>query len=114
MSATITQEISKDLLSTLLSDDTFWPAEPNSVQETGLSEAFVESLVCKFLGRTGTSSGRKIADALCLPFGVIESLLATLHHHCRPGSSCCHNRISRSLREHCLKPRQNGFRAVVC
>ncbi len=78
MSATITQEISKDLLSTLLSDDTFWPAEPSSVKETGLSEAFVESLVCKFLGRIGTSSGRKIADALCLPFGVIESLLATL------------------------------------
>ncbi|MBC8872123.1 MAG: AAA family ATPase [Planctomycetes bacterium] len=78
MSATITQEISKELLSTLLSDDTFWPTEPRSMKETGLSEGFIESLVCKFLGHTGTSSGRRIADALCLPFGVIESLLASL------------------------------------
>jgi len=78
MSATITQEISKELLSTLLSDDTFWPAEPRSMKETGLSEGFIESLVCKFLGHTGTSSGRRMAEALCLPFGVIESLLASL------------------------------------
>jgi len=78
MSATITQEISKELLSTLLSDDTFWPAEPRSMKETGLNEAFVESLVCKFLGHAGTSSGRRMADTLCLPFGVIEDLLASL------------------------------------
>jgi len=78
MSATNTQEISEDVLSTLLSDDAYWPAEPRSLKETGLSEAFVESLVCKYLGVMGTSSGRKTAEALCLPFGIIESLLGSL------------------------------------
>jgi len=78
MSVTQTQEISKDLLSTLLSDDVFWPTEPRSMREMGLSESFVETLVSKFLALTGTSSGRRVAEELCLPFGLVEELLGTL------------------------------------
>lgn len=78
MLTTDTQEIEEGLLASLLSDESFWPAEPRSLEETGLSESLIESLLCKFLMVTGTSSGRNIAEALCLPFGVIESLVGTL------------------------------------
>ena len=60
------------LLSALGLDDDFRPAEPQSLEETGLSEAILEGLICKYLLGVGSESGRRIADVLCLPFGVIE------------------------------------------
>lgn len=78
MTTTLTQEIDQGLLSTLLSDDAFWPSDPRSVEETGLSESMIESLICKFLAVTGTSSGRNVADNLCLPFGIVEQFFGTL------------------------------------
>src|SRR5262249_39133792 len=62
----------------LLSEDTFWPSEPQSLAETGLTEAFVEGLVCKFLLTSGTASGRRVSESICLPFAVVDSLLGTL------------------------------------
>ena len=43
MLVTETQEIDKGLLSSLLSDETFWPSEPRTIEETGLSESLIES-----------------------------------------------------------------------
>ena len=78
MSVTKTQELDVGQLGTLLSDDTFWPSEPQSLKETGLSEAYVEGLTCKLLLTKGTASGRSVADSLCLPYAIIDGLFGTL------------------------------------
>ncbi len=72
------QDSRESLLSSLLSDDAFRPAEPPSLEEAGLPASLVESLVCKYLSVVGTASGRAIADHLCLPFGMLESVFHDL------------------------------------
>ncbi len=74
MTTSTVEDVREDLLATLLSDDAFRPSEPRSLEEAGLNGAFVESLVCKYLAIVGHSSGRAIANHLCLPFGILESL----------------------------------------
>jgi hypothetical protein len=66
------------LLASLLPDDVFYPAEPQSLDETGVSPVVVEALVCKYLLQVGSTSGRDIAQRLCLPFGVLEDMLLAL------------------------------------
>lgn len=78
MSVTQTQEVEHSLLSTLLSEDAFWPTEPQSLEETGLTTAFVESLVLKQFRLAGTCSGRAVAEQLCLPFRTLEPLYGLL------------------------------------
>jgi len=78
VTVTVTQELEGGLLDALLSEDTFWPSEPQSLAETGLSESYVEGLISKFLMTSGTASGRWVSESLCLPFAVIDSLLGTL------------------------------------
>ena len=75
---TETQDIEESLLASLMSDDCFWPSDPRSIEETGLGISFVESLILKYLHVTGTSSGRGIGAKLCLPFGLLETILGTL------------------------------------
>ena len=78
LSMTKTQELDVGRLRALLSEDTFLPSEPQSLKETGLSESYVEGLTCKLLLSNGTVNGRNVADCLCLPFAIIDRLLATL------------------------------------
>jgi len=78
MSTTTTTDTRESLLASLLSDDAFRPAEPHSLEEAGLPTSLVESLICKNLSLTGTSSGRALADALCLPFGLLEPVFKDL------------------------------------
>ena len=78
MLTTDTQEIESDLFAKLFSDEAFWPTAPRTIEDTGLSVMFVEALICKFLATTGTASGRRIAEELCLPFGTLEDLFGTL------------------------------------
>src|SRR5438093_11904770 len=66
------------LLASILSDDAFRPAEPKTIEETGLAAAVVESLVFKFLLLMGSGSGRQIADRICLPFGLVEPIMQSL------------------------------------
>jgi hypothetical protein len=66
------------LLASLLPDDVFHPAEPQSLDETGVSPIIIESLVCKYLLQVGSTSGRDIAQRLCLPFGILEDVLLAL------------------------------------
>ena len=73
-----TLDIKDNLLASLLSDENFSPTKPASIEETGLGEEFVEALVCKYLAVFGTAKGRAIADHICLPYNIIESLLGTL------------------------------------
>lgn len=73
-----TLDIQSDLLATLLSDEAYWPVEPKDLSETGLTHSFVESQILKQMHVAGTSSGRKVAEWLGLPFSIIEEMLAGL------------------------------------
>jgi predicted ATPase with chaperone activity len=66
------------LLASLFTDDVFQPAEPQSLDETGISPVVIETLICKYLLQIGSTSGRDIAQRLCLPFGVLEDVLLAL------------------------------------
>jgi predicted ATPase with chaperone activity len=76
--ATVVDDASAGLLGALLSDENFRPAEPRSLEETGLPASMVESLVIKYLSVVGSTSGRGIAEYLGLPFGVLEGIFQTL------------------------------------
>jgi predicted ATPase with chaperone activity len=78
MSTGETHQLDSPVLATVLADENFWPSEPDSLEETGLTEPFVESLIFKQLSASGTASGRNLADRLCLPFGVLESFFSSL------------------------------------
>jgi predicted ATPase with chaperone activity len=66
------------VLASLLTDDVFHPSEPQTLEETGISPVMIESLICKYLLQTGATGGRRIANQLCLPFGVLEMVLTAL------------------------------------
>ena len=66
------------LLATIMSDESFRPSEPTSIQETGLPVSLIESLLIKRLAVVGSSSGRQLANDLCLPFAVLESVYQNL------------------------------------
>jgi predicted ATPase with chaperone activity len=66
------------LLASLLGEESFYPAEPRTLAETGLPESLVEGLVCKYLAVVGVNSGRGIAKHLCLPFGTLEEMFRVL------------------------------------
>lgn len=78
MAATDTQALDSALLATLFSEEAYYPTPPRSIEETGLSEPFIEALMVKYLNVIGTSSGQSLADFICLPFPVIEGILANL------------------------------------
>lgn len=94
MSNNVTQFSPADdasLLSLLLGGERFWPTEPHSAEELGLSEPFLESLVSRVLLSGGNSSGRGIASEVCLPFRIVEATLERLRTrrlvtHCGSGS----------------------------
>ncbi|MEM6330656.1 MAG: AAA family ATPase [Planctomycetota bacterium] len=66
------------LFSTLLAEEVFCPAAPQSMEELGVSPVLVEALVCKLLLQVGTAPGRDIAKRIAVPFGVLEGLLGSL------------------------------------
>ena len=78
MSVALAPASAGSLLASILSDDAFRPAEPRSIEETGLTSSVVEGLALKYILLIGSASGRQIADQLCLPFGVLESILLSL------------------------------------
>jgi len=55
-----------------------YPAEPQTLAETGLPETFVDALVCKHLFAVGEKMGRAIERDLCLPTKPVQDVLATL------------------------------------
>ncbi|RIK73583.1 MAG: AAA family ATPase [Planctomycetota bacterium] len=67
-----------EALETLLGGEVFFPREPQSLEETGLSTVLVESLVLKYLLQVGSASGREIAGRICVPFRILEDLLLAL------------------------------------
>ncbi len=86
-----TQCIEPSLLGGLLSNDTFWPSQPQNVSETGLSESFIEALLLKTVLIIGTVSGRTVSERTGLTFRVVEPLLDVLRtrklvSHVRPAA----------------------------
>ncbi len=74
MSTLSSSTTSGSLLAAIFSEDTFLPAEPNSIEETGLSISLIEELVCRYVQVVGSASGRQIAERICLPFRTLKSL----------------------------------------
>ena len=75
---TSSSSLSSGLLATIMADESFRPSEPNSILETGIPSSLVESLVIKRLAVVGMSSGRQLANDLCLPFATLENLFTHL------------------------------------
>jgi len=67
-----------EVLSTILAEENFRPAEPSSLAEAGLPDSFVDGLIIKYVALVGAMSGRGISEALCLPFGVLEARFLSL------------------------------------
>ena len=61
-------------------DAEFMPHEPQSLQEVGLSESEVESLILKLMLSRGDLVGRDIADHIRLPFVLIDEILRQCKH----------------------------------
>ncbi|MCO6458796.1 MAG: AAA family ATPase [Pirellulaceae bacterium] len=55
--------------------DAFVPLEPESLEQAGVTESFVESLILKFLLSYGDTCGREVARQLRLPFVLVDPLL---------------------------------------
>lgn len=77
-SVSTSSPISGGLLASMLSEDTFRPAEPKTIEETGLTSALIETLILKFVLLIGSASGRKIAEEICLPFNLVEPIYQSL------------------------------------
>lgn len=70
---------SKDgLLAAILAEEGYVPTEPNSIEDLGLPLSMIEALICKRLQVVGMTTGRKLAEQLCLPFRVLEDVYQTL------------------------------------
>jgi predicted ATPase with chaperone activity len=78
MSTLAPENVGHELLAAVLSEESYHPAPPRSIAETGLSESLVEALVCKHLLVAGTAGGRSLAEKLGLPFGLLEGVFHTL------------------------------------
>lgn len=79
MSAVETQSSpTGSLLASILSDESFRPSEPKSIEETGLTASLIENLIFKYVLLIGSASGRQIADNVCLPFGLLDPLFQSL------------------------------------
>jgi hypothetical protein len=78
MSTSLATDRESGLLASILTDDVFHPAEPQSLEETGVSPVLIETLICKYVLQVGSASGRDIAKRLCLPFGILEDMLLAL------------------------------------
>lgn len=70
-----TDSLSSVALPSVLHEDQYWPDEPKSLKQTGLSEPLVESMICQVLLARGTLSGRKVAEDIGLPFGLVDNQL---------------------------------------
>ncbi|MHC4877276.1 MAG: AAA family ATPase [Planctomycetota bacterium] len=69
-----------DRVSHLVEDrsDHFEPRAPKSIAATGLTAEEIEKLILKFMSARGSATGREVAQQVCLPYGIIESVIKRL------------------------------------
>lgn len=72
------QDSKESLLAAILAEESYVPTEPNSIEDLGLPLSMIEALICKRLQIVGMTTGRKLAEQLCLPFRVLEGVYQTL------------------------------------
>jgi hypothetical protein len=53
----------------------FFPVEPNSLRDAGVTESQLEALVLKYLLARGDASGREVVEQVKLPFRIVDALL---------------------------------------
>ncbi len=73
-----TSAVAGSSLPAVLNEDAFWPYEPKTLEECGLSEMAIESLVLQTFLSVGTVTGRGMTDRVRLPFRIVEQQLAQL------------------------------------
>jgi predicted ATPase with chaperone activity len=56
----------------------FVPPYPNTIEETGLKEGFLEALILKDIYLVNFALGREVANRTMLPFKIVESILESL------------------------------------
>jgi predicted ATPase with chaperone activity len=71
-------EVDPELIRSLLTDEVFQPVEPATLEQAGLTDAFVEALICKELALNGATRGRALAEVIGLPFNISSRLLESL------------------------------------
>lgn len=76
--ATPPASASGNLLASILSEDSFRPAEPRKIEETGLTAALVETLILKYLALLGSASGRQVAEQVCINYLILEPIFNSL------------------------------------
>jgi hypothetical protein len=59
------------VVTALLAEKNFQPTPPRNLDEAGLSESLVDSLVCKHLAVVGNDTGRSISEHLCLSPAIL-------------------------------------------
>lgn len=65
---------------TLSGSGEFFPAEPDTLAEAGLSESAVEELMLKHLLSVGEESGHGISDQIKLPYKLIAGILSRMKY----------------------------------
>ena len=60
--------------------DGFYPPRPQTLEDTGLTDAQVHDLLLKILHRYGALQGDQLADVIALPFHIIDDLLLDAQH----------------------------------
>ncbi|MGI9456978.1 MAG: AAA family ATPase [Aeoliella sp.] len=78
MTTAVASGPSAALLDSLMGDESYYPREPLTLEEVGVSPVLIEGLAIKFLLQVGTATGREISTRICLPFPLMEDLLADL------------------------------------
>jgi hypothetical protein len=84
-----TMSLNMPSLPAVLNEDAFWPFEPKTLEECGVSEMVVESIMLQIFQSVGTLTGRALSDRMKLPFPIVEQQLSQLRMrqmvvHARP------------------------------
>lgn len=111
---TMTQDVPVGSLAAALGlDDAFRPGEPQSIEETGLTEVIIEGLISKLLLALGSSSGRALADKVHLPFGILDDIYQSMRNRqiISPTGSAPLNDYRYTLTEHGRNQAQSAMKS---
>ena len=55
--------------------NTFWPKEPETMREAGISAASLEEIIAKYLLAIGEATIRSVAKQVAMPFALVEEIV---------------------------------------
>jgi predicted ATPase with chaperone activity len=73
-----TSGLGKSLLAAIMMDESYRPIEPTTVLDAGVPASLIEGLLLKRLLVVGQSSGRQLANDICLSFTILEDVYQAL------------------------------------